>query len=62
MPTNCLSVCLTVLWDCNSILSNSIPGLIPKPEKMVIALIFTTDIHVGPNKKTLGFSPNKIYF
>ena len=37
-------------------LSNAVPGLIPRPERMVVPPIFTGDIPVGPNKITLGIS------
>ena len=35
---------------------NLIPGLIPRPEWMVVPPIFTADIPVVPSKRTLGFS------
>ena len=36
--------------------SNFVPGLIPRPEWMVVPPKFNADIPLGPSKRALGFS------
>ena len=50
------SLFLKAVLDLSFKPTNFIPGLIPRPEWMVVPPIFTTDIPVGPSKRILGFS------
>ena len=36
--------------------SSFLPGLIPRPELMMVPPIFMTDYYVGPSKRSIGFS------